>query len=101
MTDRGFHESCGTRSARDDRRRRLHCNDGYVRLMDTRYEVRDDQYLAGSLADEELIDPQRIGAVGGSYGGGLSMALGGAQGPRRCCPTAPSSPGPARSTATR
>ena len=29
------------------------------------------------LADEHgLIDPQRIGAIGGSYGGGMSMALG-------------------------
>ena len=37
--------------------------------MDTRYEVRDTQYFAGLLADEGLID-RRIGATGGSYGGG-------------------------------
>ena len=28
------------------------------------------------LADENLIDPQRIGAIGGSYGGGMSMTPG-------------------------
>ncbi len=49
---------------------------GYVRLLDTRYEVRDAQEFAGQLADEGLIDGQRIGAIGGSYGGGMSMALG-------------------------
>ena len=31
--------------------------------------------MAGILADEGVVDPQRIGATGGSYGGGLSMAL--------------------------
>ena len=52
------------------------CDDGYVRLIDNRYEVRDAQEFAGLLADENLIDPQQIGAIGGSYGGGMSMALG-------------------------
>ena len=37
--------------------------------------MRDAQYLAGVLADEGLVDPQRIAATGGSYGGGMSMAL--------------------------
>ena len=48
-----------------------------MRLIDNRYEVRDAQEFAGQLADEGvgLIDPQRIGAIGGSYGGGMSMAL--------------------------
>jgi dienelactone hydrolase len=73
MTDRGFHESCGTANARAADP--AGCAAGYVRLMDTRYEVRDAQVLAGRLVDEGLIDPQRIGATGGSYGGGLSMAL--------------------------
>jgi predicted acyl esterase len=73
MTDRGFHESCGSeesRAANPDG-----CANGFVRLMDTRYEVRDAQEFAGELADAGLVDPQRIGAVGGSYGGGMSMAL--------------------------
>ncbi len=74
MTDRGFHESCG--SPESQTAGGSACDDGYIRLMDTRYEVRDAQFFAGELADEELIAPQKIGSVGGSYGGGMSMALG-------------------------
>jgi hypothetical protein len=43
--------------------------------MDTRYEVRDAQEFAGRLVDEGVARPNAIGATGGSYGGGLSMAL--------------------------
>ncbi len=73
MTDRGFRESCGSPASQlaDP----TGCADAYVRLIDNRYEVRDAQELAAELADEDLIDPQRIGATGGSYGGGMSMAL--------------------------
>jgi predicted acyl esterase len=76
MTDRGFRESCG--SPASQAASGGECADGYVRLIDNRYEVRDAQDFAGLLADEGvgLIDPQRIGAIGGSYGGGMSMALG-------------------------
>jgi hypothetical protein len=75
MTTRGFHESCGSADSRTAGG--AICDDeGYVRLMDTRYEVRDAQEFAGLLHDEGVIDGQRVGAVGGSYGGGLSMALG-------------------------
>ena len=76
MTNRGFRESCGSPAAQAAGG--LECADGYVRLIDNRYEVRDAQEFAGQLADEGvgLIDPQRIGAIGGSYGGGMSMALG-------------------------
>ena len=74
MTDRGFRESCGSAASAGRRPGRL--RDGYVRLIDNRYEVRDAQEFAGKLADEGLIDPQKIGAIGGSYGGGMSMALG-------------------------
>lgn len=73
MTDRGFHESCGTPASR--LAAPICDTKGYVRLMDTRYEVRDAQLFAGELADEGLVKPRRIGAVGGSYGGGMSMAL--------------------------
>src|SRR5438309_2142641 len=52
------------------------CPNGYVRLDDDRYEVRDPQYAAGLLADEGSIDPARIGAVGASYGGGVTFQLG-------------------------
>ena len=44
--------------------------------MHDAYEVRDAQYLMGRLADDGVIDPQRIGAAGGSYGGGMAIALG-------------------------
>ena len=74
MTDRGFHESCGSQESRDAAGSA--CDNGYIRLIDNRYEVRDAQEFAGQLADQGLIDPQRIGAIGGSYGGGMSMALG-------------------------
>ncbi len=76
MTTRGFRESCGSSGMGSSQEAAgAACNNGYVRLMDTRYEVRDYQYLSGLLADEERIDPQRLGAFGTSYGGGLSMAL--------------------------
>jgi predicted acyl esterase len=74
MSDRGFHESCG--SADSQAAAAGACANGYIRLIDNRYEVRDAQEFAGELADEGLIDPQRIGSIGGSYGGGMSMALG-------------------------
>ena len=73
MTDRGFRESCGSGASRAADP--AGCERGYVRLIDNRYEVRDAQEFAAKLADEGLIDPQRIGATGGSYGGGMSMAL--------------------------
>ena len=61
------------------------CANGYNHLMDTRFEVRDAQEIFEALADraatgatsgEGLIHPQKIGVTGGSYGGGISMALG-------------------------
>ncbi len=72
-TARGFGESCGSPASRlaDP----AGCAQGWIHLADTRYEVRDTQYLAGKLADEGIVDPQRIGTTGGSYGGGQSMAL--------------------------
>ena len=82
MTDRGFHESCGSVASQYAATPPGACATGYVRLIDTRYEVRDAQEFAGQLADElssdnvGLIDGQKIGAIGGSYGGGMSMALG-------------------------
>ena len=70
---RGFGESCGSPQSRvaDP----AACSQGWVRLADSRFEVRDSQYLAGLLADQGIVDPQRIGAMGGSYGGGQSLQL--------------------------
>jgi predicted acyl esterase len=72
MSDRGWGNSCGGQS---QTRITGNCAKGYNHLLDTRYEVRDAQTLIGQLADEGLADPRRIGATGGSYGGGMSMAL--------------------------
>ena len=73
MTDRGFHESCG--SPASITAGGSACDNGYIHLMDDRYEVRDAQFFAGELADEGLVNGQKVGATGGSYGGGLSLAL--------------------------
>ena len=89
MTERGFKKSCGKNgknaqnvyNANDDAIGALNavtpgaCDQGFIHLMDLRYEVRDAQYLAGLLADEHLILPKKIGSVGASYGGAKSMDL--------------------------
>ncbi|MGH2978748.1 MAG: acetylxylan esterase [Solirubrobacterales bacterium] len=81
MSDRGWGMSCG---GADPKRTQPVCANGYNHLMDTRFEVRDAQEVFEALADraadgatggEGLIHPQRIGVTGGSYGGGISMAL--------------------------
>jgi predicted acyl esterase len=72
-TARGFNGSCG----RPDNRALdpQGCSKGWIHLADDRFEVRDTQYLTGLLADQGIIDPQRIGTTGPSYAGGQSMAL--------------------------
>jgi predicted acyl esterase len=81
MSDRGWGNSCG---ASDPMRLTPACAEGYNHLMDTRFEVRDAQEVFEALADrdatdatagEGLIHPQELGVMGGSYGGGISMAL--------------------------
>lgn len=77
MSDRGWGESCGGLSPS---RFTPAClsplgGAGYNHLMDTRWEVRDAQHSFGLLADDGIISPTRIGVTGGSYGGGISMAL--------------------------
>jgi uncharacterized repeat protein (TIGR01451 family) len=82
MSDRGWGMSCG---GTDPKRLQPGvCDNGYNHLMDTRFEVRDAQEMFEALADraadgatngEGLIHPQKIGSTGGSYGGGISMAL--------------------------
>ena len=73
LTARGFNDSCGTAASRlvDP----TGCANGYIRLDDDRYEVRDPQDAAGLLADAGVIDPSRIGVTGDSYGGGVSLQL--------------------------
>jgi fermentation-respiration switch protein FrsA (DUF1100 family) len=74
MSDRGWGESCGAKDP-DKVAAKADCEHGYNHLMDDRYEVRDAQYLISLLADEGVAQPQKIGATGISYGGGMSMAL--------------------------
>jgi fermentation-respiration switch protein FrsA (DUF1100 family) len=74
MSDRGWGDSCGAQDP-DKVLQSPKCASGYNHLMDDRYEVRDAQYLISVLADEGVAEPQKIGATGVSYGGGLSMAL--------------------------
>lgn len=73
MTNRGFFESCG--SAASVAADPSGCDGQYIRMLDTRYEVRDAQYFLGELVDEGWAQPTKIAATGGSYGGGMSMAL--------------------------
>src|SRR5437763_3671243 len=72
-TARGFWGSCGTPAAR--LANPSGCANGYIRLADARYEVRDAQYLIGELVDQGVADPARIGVTGDSYGGGQTFDL--------------------------
>jgi fermentation-respiration switch protein FrsA (DUF1100 family) len=81
MSDRGWGDSCGGQSQERVTEAQACAQHGYNHLMDTRYEVRDAQTFMAQLADQKtgkrttLVDRRHIGATGGSYGGGLSMAL--------------------------
>jgi hypothetical protein len=76
ITDRGWGSSCGSPSKPANTVKAAPCEHGAIHLMSRKYEVRDVQTLLGKLADEGLINPQQIGATGGSYGGGMSLQLG-------------------------
>jgi dienelactone hydrolase len=73
LTARGFGDSCGSAASRLVNA--LACANGYIRLDDDRYEVRDVQYATGLLVDAGIGDPARIGITGESYGGGVSLQL--------------------------
>ena len=73
LVARGWGDSCGTMQSRSVNP--TACVNGYIRLDDDRYEVRDIQYAAGLLVDAGIVDPTRIGATGESYGGGVSLQL--------------------------
>jgi predicted acyl esterase len=76
---RGFHGSCGLPASRAPDPSLSNPNAclerGWTRLADVRYEAHDTQHLAGLLVDDGLVLPTKIGATGGSYGGGQSMIL--------------------------
>jgi pimeloyl-ACP methyl ester carboxylesterase len=69
-TARGFGGSCGGPSKDTPG-----CEQGWTRLGDMRYEVRDYQTLVGQLVDEGIVKPDAIGSTGISYGGGFSTML--------------------------
>jgi hypothetical protein len=73
LVARGWGDSCGTAQSR--LASPTACTNGYIRLDDERYEARDVQYASGLLVDEAVVDPNRIGVTGESYGGGVSLEL--------------------------
>lgn len=70
-TARGFARSCGSA----DSRAVPGCEKGYIHLGDSRYEVRDVQFLLGTLVDQGVARADGLGATGISYGGGTSLQL--------------------------
>jgi hypothetical protein len=78
-TARGFGESCGSPASRASDATLTDpdvcVKRGWIRLADARYEAHDTQHLAGLLADEGLVSPDRVGVTGASYGGGQSLIL--------------------------
>ena len=70
-SSRGFGDSCGSPASRAD----AACAQGWTHLADVRYEAHDTQFLAGLLADSGLVDAQRIGVIGSSYGGVQALEL--------------------------
>jgi hypothetical protein len=87
ISDRGWGSSCGKPVSAAEKKSKEEkgenpglkappCEHGYIHLLSRRYEVRDVQTLLGKLADEGVINPQQIGATGGSYGGGMSLEIG-------------------------
>jgi hypothetical protein len=70
-SSRGFGDSCGSPQSRAT----PDCEQGWTHLADVRYEAHDTQYLAGLLADSGLVDAQRIGVIGSSYGGLQALEL--------------------------
>jgi hypothetical protein len=73
LAARGWGDSCGTPASRLVSP--AACANGYLHLDDYRYEARDVQHAVGLLVDEGIADPRRVGAMGESYGGGVTLEL--------------------------
>jgi dienelactone hydrolase len=75
---RAWGNSCGSSQQTNPE-----CANQWNHLADVRFEVRDTQYFAGLLADElsddgtPLVDGNKVGVTGVSYGGGQSTMLAG------------------------
>jgi len=77
-TDRGFHQSCGPDEKTGDPTAFVTQCQGrqyWIHNTDPRWEIHDAQYLIGTLVDEGIADPAKIGVSGMSYGGGHSWWL--------------------------
>lgn len=70
---RGWGNSCGSPQSRLINP--AACMNGYVHMDDYRFEARDVQHIAGLLTDAGLVQEGRVGVMGESYGGGVSLAL--------------------------
>jgi predicted acyl esterase len=69
---RGWGNSCGTE---ESRKGTAGCEEGWIRLADQRFEVRDTQYLLGLLVDAKIAKRGELASTGISYGGGQSIEL--------------------------
>lgn len=80
VTIRGWHDSCGPGRATV---RHLpttlpnDCRDKeyWVHVADPKVEIRDAQHLVGRLVDDGYALPDKIGVIGGSYGGAHAWML--------------------------
>lgn len=72
---RGKGESCGGGGAPRAQLQTGACANGFIRLADQRYEVRDTQHLLGLLVDQGIARTGALGVTGISYGGGQSLEL--------------------------
>jgi predicted acyl esterase len=77
-TARGWHDSCGPDvpdHRADHPAPQCAGHQWWIHLDDTRWEVRDAQWLTAGLVQGGAADPDRLAVTGGSYGGGpASMA---------------------------
>ncbi len=79
-TIRGWHDSCGPKDAAvptEPATLPTACSsrEYWIHLADPRYEIHDAQHLIGTLVDNRIADPARIGVTGQSYGGGHSWLI--------------------------
>lgn len=77
---RGWHESCGPKSAavpNNPATLPAECasREYWIHLADPKWEIHDAQHLIGGLVDAGIAHPAKIGVTGQSYGGGHSWLL--------------------------
>lgn len=76
-TARGFGQSCGMadQTPKGPDGEPAPCAWGWTHLAERDFETRDSQHVLGVMVDVGIIDPDRIAATGGSYGGGQTWLL--------------------------